>query len=99
MGFALAALLLCSATGCDSPSEEPAAESQPEYEAASDGDPQSQFEIGRKYAVGIGIARDDTEAAKWWLKAARQGHARSMHAIGQFKPCANGRLQWVCVDR
>jgi hypothetical protein len=38
--------------------------------------------MGVKYHNAIGVARSYTEAAKWWFKAAKQGHTRSMYEFG-----------------
>jgi type IV secretory pathway VirB2 component (pilin) len=35
---------------------------------------QTQFNLGRKYALGDGITRDDLKAIKWLHKAAERGH-------------------------
>jgi TPR repeat protein len=33
-----------------------------------------QYNLGLKYQCGRGVPRDDAEAAKWYRKAAEQGH-------------------------
>ncbi|UUZ51776.1 DUF4130 domain-containing protein [Massilia sp. B-10] len=48
-----------------------------------------QFALGLRYDCGSGVARDYEAAFAWYLRAARQGHARAqfnlglMHASGQ----------------
>lgn len=45
-------------------------------------DPESQFSLGLKYFRGEGKKRDHNEAAKWFLKAARQNHDKSQFQLG-----------------
>src|SRR5512139_2231427 len=40
---------------------------------AESGDAGAQFRIGTMYAEGLGVTRDDAEAAKWFRRAAEQG--------------------------
>ena len=95
MRLTLIALLLAGVAGCgsepadelgrsveDPKLEEKVAQPQSEDEAAPDGDPQSQFEMGKKYAAGEGVLQDDTEAVKWYRKAAEQGVAAAQHSLG-----------------
>jgi TPR repeat protein len=41
-----------------------------------------QFEMGRAYNVGGGVARDETEAVRWYRKAAEQGNAEAQRRLG-----------------
>ncbi len=41
-------------------------------EAAENGDTKSQYALGRMYADGRGVSKDETEADKWYRKAAEQ---------------------------
>ena len=41
------------------------------------------------YANGYGVPRDDAESVKWYRKAAEQGHASALTALGLSY--ANGR--------
>ena len=43
---------------------------------------QAQYNLGICYAAGQGVRQDDKEAAKWWRKAAEQGHTEAQHNIG-----------------
>src|SRR5439155_23086971 len=36
----------------------------------------------RLYATGIGVARDDAEATKWFMKAAENGNAAAQYNMG-----------------
>ena len=46
------------------------------------GDAEAQFELGFRYATGEGVARDWTEAVKWYRKAAEQGHTGAQLLLG-----------------
>ena len=54
---------------------------QPECEVAAYGDPHLLFAMGAKYAIGEGVPEDKVEAAKWFRKAAEQGHADAQHIL------------------
>ncbi len=51
---------------------------------AEKGDPQAQFNLGLMYHSGLGIARSESEAVKWYQKAAEGGYsaARVYLAVG-----------------
>lgn len=49
---------------------------------AEAGDPASQFNIGMLYARGEGVARDYTEAARWFREAAEQGQVEAQAHLG-----------------
>jgi hypothetical protein len=51
---------------------------------AEKGDPASQYNLGLLYHFGLGVRRDEAEAAKWYGLAAEQGDADAQHAIGDF---------------
>jgi TPR repeat protein len=44
--------------------------------------PEEQFKLANIYYLGNGVARDYTEAAKWFRLAADQGLAKSQHMMG-----------------
>ena len=44
---------------------------------AEAGDAIAQNKIGVMYDLGRGVLEDDKEAAKWYRKAAEQGHAEA----------------------
>ena len=54
----------------------------------------AQLELGKAYAIGVGVPRDDAEALRWYQKAADQGSAearflvtlRSSSVIGAARP-------------
>ena len=49
---------------------------------AQQGDADAQFELGRSYTIGRGVAEDDQEAVYWYRKAAEQGHADAQFWLG-----------------
>jgi len=57
---------------------------------AYQGDPEAQYLLAESYYFGVGvligegIQVDDREAAKWYYKAAEQGHEKAQFNIGQM---------------
>ena len=49
---------------------------------AFEGDPLAQFNLGKSYANGTGVAKDEVEAVKWYRKAAEQGFAQAQTNLG-----------------
>ncbi len=49
---------------------------------AENGDAQAQFNLGSYYRTGVGVAKDASEAVKWFRRAAEQGHAAGQCALG-----------------
>lgn len=64
---------------------------QPDYEqavywykqAARQGHPLAQYNLGHQYLAGLGVQRSETEAMAWWKKAAEQDHALAQFNIGR----------------
>ncbi len=50
--------------------------------AAEQGDPGAQNEMGERYASGEGVAKDFRQAAKWYRLAAEQGHGPAQLNLG-----------------
>ena len=46
------------------------------------GDAEAQYQLGKTYYDGRGVARDVAEAARWFKKAAEQGHAGAQTNLG-----------------
>lgn len=44
-------------------------------------DREAQFTLGQRYARGIGVQKNETEAAKWFLKAADAEHERAQRYL------------------
>lgn len=49
---------------------------------AGRGDPDAQFDLGRRYADGLGVESDDIEAARWFRAAADRGLADTRTNLG-----------------
>ena len=49
---------------------------------AEKGDAEAQFNLGAMFCMGIGVARNDAEAVKWYRPAAEQGFAPAQHHLG-----------------
>ena len=49
---------------------------------ANAGDAKAQNELGDAYYYGKGVAKDFTEATKWYKKAAEQGNASAQYSLG-----------------
>ena len=57
---------------------------------AQQGDADAQFELGRSYTIGRGVAEDDQEAVYWYRKAAEQGHADAQFWLGAMHNSGRG---------
>jgi hypothetical protein len=53
-------------------------------EAAANGHPQAQAEMGALYLAGRGVLQDFSAAASWYEKAARQGDTAAMYELGRM---------------
>ena len=53
-------------------------------EAAANGHPQAQAEMGDLYLAGRGVVQDFIQAADWYRKAADQGDAEAMYSLGKM---------------
>lgn len=49
---------------------------------AKEGDAPAQRELGRLYAEGTGVPKDETEAVRWYRLAAGQGDAEAQFLLG-----------------
>lgn len=49
---------------------------------AEAGDSEGQYQLGKHFDYGWAVDRDSVEAAKWYKKAALQGHIEAQHALG-----------------
>jgi TPR repeat protein len=57
---------------------------------AEKGHADSQYKLGTAYDEGLGVAKDYTEAFKWFRLAAEQGHAHSQFRIGDMYMSGDG---------
>lgn len=53
-------------------------------EAAGDGNPVAQYNLGVMYWCGSGVKSDFVEAATWYRKAAGQGYGRSQFSLAEM---------------
>ena len=51
---------------------------------AEKGDAIAQSNLGEMYATGLGVAKDEVEAVKWYRKAADQGDAFAQYNLGNM---------------
>jgi len=49
--------------------------------AADQGFAEAQYRLGDMYARGLGVAKSDAEATRWFKLAAAQGHERARKAL------------------
>jgi len=49
---------------------------------AESGEASAQTQLGSFYAIGLGVKKDDSEAAKWYRTAAEQDYAEAQLALG-----------------
>ena len=61
----------------------------PYEQLAREGDAEAQFQLGLKCSSAKGTARDEVQAAGWYLKAAEQNHSLAQFNLGQM--FASGR--------
>lgn len=59
-------------------------------QAAANGDPRAQFEIGAIYTEGRAVPQDNVEAAKWYERAAAQGFVPAQYRIGNLYEAGQG---------
>lgn len=57
---------------------------------ADEGDVNAQFELGRMFEHGNGVAKNDQLAAAWYRKAAEQGHADAQASLGVLYALGRG---------
>ena len=49
---------------------------------AENSDPEAQYEMGWRRAIGMGLAPNDSEALQWLRSAAEQGHRLAQNNLG-----------------
>ena len=84
-GFAPAANMLgrCHEKGWGVPAD-PSQAAACYRRAAAAGDPWGCYNLANQYLRGRGVERDRLESWRLFLKAARQGHAKSMNLVARF---------------
>ena len=78
----LGALLLCATVTTLTIHTARASEPDSLQKQAEQGDIEAQGMLGFMYDYGIGIQKDDTEAARWYRMAAEQGHTDAQFNLG-----------------
>jgi TPR repeat protein len=77
-----------------------------QYAASYFGDPNAQYNLGRLYLDGTGVAKDPRQAARWLNLAAEKGHYPSQALLGHM--LLNGKgvprerakgLMWLTLAR
>ncbi|MBI1732033.1 MAG: SEL1-like repeat protein, partial [Gammaproteobacteria bacterium] len=63
------------------------------YGHAVEGDAEAQTEVAYRYAKGMGIEKDETEAVNWYQRAAEQGHAPAQFSLGVMYAKGRGVAQ------
>jgi len=82
------------------------AQSQPSFSElkakAESGDAQAQVKVGLAYASGNGVPVDDSDAVRWFHKAAEQGDATGEYSLGEMYAMGRGvkkdykqAAQWI----
>jgi TPR repeat protein len=61
-----------------------ASESDDAKKGAITGDSEAQIKLGRMYAVGSGVPKNDAQAVIWYRKAADQGRAEAQWLLGRM---------------
>ena len=59
-------------------------------QSAQAGDDDAQFYLGALYSAGVGRARSDGEAFRWFLSAANQGHPHAMLIVAGLYATGRG---------
>lgn len=57
---------------------------------ADQGSPSAQYGLGEMYSLGLGVSRDDPEAAKWFGMAASSDHAPAQSRLGAMYDVGRG---------
>jgi len=57
---------------------------------AQEGDAAAQFLLGLMYETGRGVAKNDTDAARWYRLSAQQGNADAQRNLGQLYESGRG---------
>ena len=79
--------------GCAGPAQMGGVELDQLRSKAEQGDANAQFQLGVAYDAGRGVARDHSEAAKWYRSAADQGLAVAQNSLGAMYQHGQGLPQ------
>lgn len=81
-------LLVCVAYGAAQDASSSSALSL--TQRAEAGDAKAQYELGRAYEEGNGVAQDDVRAVEWFRKSADQGNAQAQNSLGVMYSLGRG---------
>ena len=71
-------------------------------EAAENCDAKAQFDLGKRYEYGNGVAKNYVEAVKWYRTSAEQGYANAQQKLGECywrcwsNPNPKEAEKWMC---
>jgi hypothetical protein len=75
--------------------------SQKLISSARAGNAEAQYNLGRIYHDGIGVQQNNTEAADWYRRAAKQGHGNAQNSLGILLEADQrdyaGAAQWFAM--
>ena len=57
---------------------------------ASEGDARAQYRLAQMYSQGLGVARDDTAAIRWYVRAAEQGLVEARYELALMYSLGRG---------
>lgn len=88
-------IVLLSLAACDVPLADAGCDAQCDQLKilARRGDAPAQTELGRMYANGTGVAKDEAAAVSLWQKAADQNYAPAQKLLGLAYSCGVGGLK------
>lgn len=70
------------------------------YQAAQEGDPRAQLQVGFCYEEGLGVQKDYSHAAQWYEQAAKNGNSQAMKNLGQLLEYGAGvQEDWVSAAK
>ncbi len=75
-------VVLVAAMAFNAAAQIPAEQIEEVRTKAEQGDAQAQVGLGAAYAFGLGVAKDQREAVRWYRKAAEQGNVRAQNELG-----------------
>ena len=61
--------------------------------AVKENDPEAEYQLGRCYYYGIGVAQSWSHAQEWWTKASEHGHLKAKYGLGRMFHYAIGCKQ------
>jgi len=72
------------------PRGQPSGNLQALEKLAEQGDPEAEFSLGARYALGQQVAQDNAQAAHWFLAAAQQGNVAAQVSLSSIYEAGRG---------